>query len=343
MLDGIFQCVLSEVQTMSESNSGGAPIIEVRGVTKSFGRREVLRGIGLAVNQGEVAVLFGPSGSGKTTFLRCINFLERADSGTLRIGDESADLRHASKAQILSLRRKTAMVFQHYDLFLNLSALENVTEGLVTARKVPREEARERAVEALRQVGMEDRLDARPWQLSGGQQQRVGIARALAVNPDVILFDEPTSALDPEKVGEILSLMRAVAKTGVTMIVVTHEMEFAYDVANQAVFIDGGEIIEQGDPRQIFGHPREERTRQFLSRFTSARRPEYFFLEGAGENRKRFSPAPLAGARRRRSPPTPHSGGCAALFLLCARSRRKRKTPRRVHNGTGYPHTGGSF
>ncbi|MDR1788452.1 MAG: amino acid ABC transporter ATP-binding protein [Treponema sp.] len=258
------------------ADAAGAPLVEARGVRKAFGKREVLRGVGLSVARGETAVLFGPSGSGKTTFLRCLNVLERADAGTLRIGDETVDLRHASKAQVLSLRRKTAMVFQHYNLFLNLTALENVTEGLITARSVPRAEAVERAVEALRQVGMADRLEARPWQLSGGQQQRVGIARALAVNPELILFDEPTSALDPEKVGEILSLMRSVAKSGVTMIVVTHEMEFAYDAATRAVFIEGGEIVEQGEPRQVFGSPREERTRRFLSRFTSARRPEYF-------------------------------------------------------------------
>jgi L-cystine transport system ATP-binding protein len=252
------------------------PIIEVRRLVKSFGKREVLKGVDLTVVRGEVAVLFGPSGSGKTTLLRCLNFLERADGGTLRIEDETADLRHASGAQILSMRRKTAMVFQHYDLFQNLSALENVTCALITARKVPRAEAMERAAEALRQVGMADRLDARPWQLSGGQQQRVGIARALAVNPSVIFFDEPTSALDPEKVGEILSLMRSVAKTGVTMIVVSHEMEFAYDVANQAIFMEDGEIIEQGSPKSVFGRPREERTRRFLARFTGARKPEYF-------------------------------------------------------------------
>jgi L-cystine transport system ATP-binding protein len=177
---------------------------------------------------------------------------------------------------MLELRRKTAMVFQNYDLFLNRTALENVTEGLITARKVPRAEALERAESVLQKVGLGHKFDSRPYQLSGGEQQRVGIARALVVNPAVILFDEPTSALDPEKVSEILDLIKSVAETGVTMIVVTHEMEFAYDVANRVVFMEFGEIVEQGDPKQVFGKPREERTKQFLSRFTTTKRPEYF-------------------------------------------------------------------
>ncbi|MDR0707585.1 MAG: amino acid ABC transporter ATP-binding protein [Treponema sp.] len=251
-------------------------MIEVKNLRKSFGKHEALKGIDLTVNQGEVVTLLGPSGSGKTTFLRCINFLEKPNEGTLRIGNDEVDLRKVSAKQTLAMRRKTAMVFQHYDLFLNKTALENVTEGLVIARKVPRPEAIERAASALKKVGLEAKFDSRPYELSGGEQQRVGIARALAVNPAVILFDEPTSALDPEKVDEILDLIRSVAETGVTMIVVTHEMEFAYDIADKAVFIDFGEIVEQGDPKQIFGNPRQERTRRFLSRFTAAKRPEYF-------------------------------------------------------------------
>jgi L-cystine transport system ATP-binding protein len=258
------------------SATEAAPILEVRGLKKSFGKLEVLKGIDFSVNQGEVVVLMGPSGSGKTTFLRCLNFLEKADEGHLRIEDDEVDLRKVSTRQILAMRRKTAMVFQNYDLFLNRTVLENVTEGLITARKVPRSEAVERAQAVLNKVGLGDRFDSRPFQLSGGQQQRVGIARALAVNPSVILFDEPTSALDPEKVNEILDLIKSVAETGVTMIVVTHEMEFAYDIADRAVFMDFGEIVEQGDPKQLFGRPAQERTKQFLSRFSSTKRPEYF-------------------------------------------------------------------
>jgi L-cystine transport system ATP-binding protein len=251
-------------------------LIEVRGLRKSFGKNEVLKGIDLAVNQGEVVTLLGPSGSGKTTLLRCLNFLEKPNSGILRIECDTVDLRKVSSKQMLSMRRKTAMVFQNYDLFLNKTVLENVTEGLVTARKVPRTEAVERAKNVLKKVGLGDRLGSRPYELSGGEQQRVGIARALAVNPSVILFDEPTSALDPEKVDGILDLIRSVAETGVTMIIVTHEMEFAYDIADTVIFMDFGEIVEQGEPKQVFGNPRQERTRQFLSRFTATKRPEYF-------------------------------------------------------------------
>jgi L-cystine transport system ATP-binding protein len=251
-------------------------LIEVRGLEKSFGPLRVLKGIDLTVKNGEVAALLGPSGSGKTTLLRCLNFLEKADAGTLRIGEAAVDMRNISRRQILSMRRKTAMVFQNYDLFLNKTVMENVTEGLLTARGVPKEEALARAEKVLEQVGLSDKLDARPYQLSGGQQQRAGIARALAVNPDVILFDEPTSALDPEKVKEILDLIRAVAKSGVTMIIVTHEMEFAWEAAGKIIFMDNGEIVEEGDPKQVFGSPRHERTKAFLSRFTGTKPPEYF-------------------------------------------------------------------
>jgi L-cystine transport system ATP-binding protein len=251
-------------------------LIEVRGLKKSYGRLEVLKGIDLTVNQGEVVTLLGPSGSGKTTLLRCLNFLEKANEGILRIEDETVDLRKVSAKQMLVLRRKTAMVFQNYDLFLNKTALENVTEGLIVARKVPRAEAVARAEAVLHKVGLSAKLDSRPFQLSGGEQQRVGIARALVVNPAVILFDEPTSALDPEKVNEILDIIRSVAETGVTMLVVTHEMEFAYDVAGTVVFMEAGEIVEQGNPKQVFGNPQQERTKQFLSRFTTTKRPEYF-------------------------------------------------------------------
>ncbi|MDR1408696.1 MAG: amino acid ABC transporter ATP-binding protein [Oscillospiraceae bacterium] len=251
-------------------------MLEVRGLHKSFGKKPVLTGIDLAVEPGETVALLGPSGSGKTTLLRCLNFLECADAGTLRIENQSVDLRQAHKKEILALRRRTAMVFQNYDLFLNKTVLQNVTEGLIVARKAPKEEAIVTAKQVLEQVGLADRLDARPHELSGGQQQRVGIARALAINPAVLLFDEPTSALDPEKVQEILDLIRAVADTGMTLIIVTHEMAFAYEVAHRVVFMEGGEIVEQGTPQQVFGAPKQERTAQFLARFTEGKTPEYF-------------------------------------------------------------------
>ncbi|MBN7772233.1 amino acid ABC transporter ATP-binding protein [Clostridium aminobutyricum] len=241
-------------------------MIEVKGVHKAFGKNEVLKGVDVHVNKGEVVVILGPSGSGKTTLLRCINFLEKADEGDLLIGEKYVDFKHASKKDILEVRRKTAMVFQSYNLFNNKTAIENVMEGLVTARKVPKREAEEISIKMLDKVGLSDKYHAYPCQLSGGQQQRVGIARALALNPEVILFDEPTSALDPELVGEVLSVMKKVAKEGITMIVVTHEMSFAYDIASRVIFMDGGVIVEEGSPKDIFSNPKEDRTKQFLKR-----------------------------------------------------------------------------
>jgi L-cystine transport system ATP-binding protein len=252
------------------------PILEIRGMKKAFKHHEVLKGIDLDVEEGEVVVILGASGSGKTTLLRCLNFLERADSGTYRLDGLSTDFQHTSNKVAIEFRKKTAMVFQTYGLFLNKTVRENVMEGLVVARKVPKQDACQAAEQALSQVGLANRFDSRPYQLSGGEQQRVGIARALALNPEVILFDEPTSALDPEKVNEILALIKAVVRTGKTAIIVTHEIEFAYDVANRVIFIDGGEIVEQGTPRQVLGKPKQERTRQFLERFTLSKQPEYF-------------------------------------------------------------------
>lgn len=245
-------------------------MIEVKDIYKSFGRHEVLKGIDLKVEKGEVVVILGPSGSGKTTLLRSLNFLEQADKGEIKIGNIQVNLRHVTQKQILGIRRKTAMVFQMYNLFKNKTALENIMEGLIIARKMPKEEALKISLYYLEKVGLKDRADAYPSQLSGGQQQRVGIARALALNPEVILFDEPTSALDPELVGEVLSVMRKVAKEGRTMIVVTHEIAFARDIASRVVFMDGGVIVEEGRPEEVLLKPKEERTKRFLKRILPA-------------------------------------------------------------------------
>ncbi|MEK5254766.1 amino acid ABC transporter ATP-binding protein [Paenibacillus sp. FSL F4-0125] len=243
-------------------------MIKLAQISKSFGRNQVLNNIDLTVTKGEVVVILGPSGSGKTTLLRCVNYLEKPSSGEIAIGDFKVDCKHARKKEIHQLRQKTAMVFQQYNLFRHKTALENVMEGLLIVKKLPKDEARKRSISLLEKVGLASKLDAYPSQLSGGQQQRVGIARALALEPEVILFDEPTSALDPELVGEVLAVIRKIAKEGITMIVVTHEMGFARDVANHVVFMDGGVIVEEGTPTELFNHPREERTKQFLKRIT---------------------------------------------------------------------------
>ena len=248
-------------------------MLQVKNVHKAFGGSQILKGVDLEVDKGDIVVILGPSGSGKTTLLRCIDFLERADAGTIDFDGIRTDLHTASKGTIAKLRRKTGFVFQNYNLFANKTALENVTEGLIVARKLPRSEAVARAREALNGVGLSDRYDYYPSQLSGGQQQRVGIARAIAANPDVILFDEPTSALDPELVGEVLLVMKHLARQGSTMVVVTHEMQFASEVATKVVFMDGGVVVEQGTPREVFCETGEERTRQFLQRLN--RSPEY--------------------------------------------------------------------
>lgn len=241
-------------------------MITLRNVKKSFGKLEVLKKISLEVNDGEVIVIIGPSGSGKTTLLRCINFLERADAGTLKMDEKEIDLRRANRKEILDVRRRTAFVFQNYGLFAHKTALQNVMEGLVIVQKKSREEARKIAEETLDWVGVLDKRDHYPCQMSGGQQQRVGIARAVALKPEVILFDEPTSALDPELVGETLEVIKKVAKTGITMVIVTHEMSFAEDVADKVIFMDEGVVVEEGTPKEIFLKPREERTRKFLAR-----------------------------------------------------------------------------
>lgn len=244
-------------------------MIEVKGIHKVFGENEILKGVNLKVNKGEVVVILGPSGSGKTTLLRCINFLEKADQGEITIGKINVKLKYATKKEILGIRRKTAMVFQSYNLFQNKTAIQNVMEGLVIARRMPKKEAEEISMKLLDKVGLKDKREFYPSQLSGGQQQRVGIARALALNPEVILFDEPTSALDPELVGEVLSVMRQVAEEGMTMIVVTHEMSFARDIATKVIFMEGGVVVEEGAPEDIFTNPKEGRTKQFLKRIVS--------------------------------------------------------------------------
>ncbi len=239
-------------------------MLELTGVCKSFGDGEILKGVDLQVNKGDIVVILGPSGSGKTTLLRCIDFLEKADAGTMVFDGEETDLSAASKHTIAALRKKIGFVFQSYNLFANKTALGNVMEGLTVARRIPKKEAEQIARKALDKVGLSDRCDYYPSQLSGGQQQRVGIARAIAMNPEVILFDEPTSALDPELVSEVLSVMKKLAQDGITMIVVTHEMGFARQVATKAIFMDQGLVVEQGTPGELFDSPREERTRQFI-------------------------------------------------------------------------------
>ena len=235
-------------------------------VHKSFGDLEVLKGVDLEVKKGEVVAILGPSGSGKTTFLRCINFLERGDAGTISVNGFTVPCKEGTKKEVLELRKKTAMEFQNYNLFKNKTVIQNVMEGLTIVQKVNKQEAYERSKAMLEKVGLGQRLDYYPIQMSGGQQQRAGIARALVLQPDVILFDEPTSALDPELVGEVLETMKEIAETGITMIVVTHEISFAHDVASKVVFMDGGVVVEQGTPEQVIDHPQNERTRQFLKK-----------------------------------------------------------------------------
>ena len=246
-------------------------MLQATNVRKSFDGTEVLKGIDLNVSKGDVVAILGPSGSGKTTFLRCLNFLERADSGTLVFDGEPFDLRGASRKDVARLRKKTAFVFQNYNLFLNKTVLQNVTLGLTAADGLHRSEARDVAVWALERVGMADRLDSYPNQLSGGQQQRVAIARGLAGGPEIIYFDEPTSALDPELIGEVLSVMRQLAEEGMTMLVVTHEMEFAKNVSSKVLFLENGAVVESGPSGDFFAHPKEQRSRDFIRSILDAR------------------------------------------------------------------------
>ncbi|MDE6762042.1 MAG: amino acid ABC transporter ATP-binding protein [Lachnospiraceae bacterium] len=241
-------------------------MLEIKNLHKSFQDTEVLKGIDFRVNKGEVIALLGSSGSGKTTLLRCISFLESADKGELIFDDFRKDITHIRKKEIRSLRMKMGFVFQGYHLFHNKTALQNVMEGLVTARKIPVSEAKKTAELMLDKVGMSDRSDYYPDQLSGGQQQRVAIARAIALSPEVILFDEPTSALDPELTNEVLQVMKMLANEGTTMIVVTHEMNFAREVADRIVFMENGVIVEEGGAKEFFTFPKIESTKRFLRR-----------------------------------------------------------------------------
>ncbi|MFD7902640.1 amino acid ABC transporter ATP-binding protein [Kitasatospora sp. NPDC059722] len=248
-------------------------MVEAQGVRKSYGLVEVLKGIDLEVRKGEVFVLVGPSGSGKSTFLRCINHLEKINGGFLSVDGElvgyrmKGDRLHELKeSEVAQKRRDIGMVFQHFNLFPHMTALENVMEAPVQVKGESKAEARERGMALLERVGLSDKAKSYPSQLSGGQQQRVAIARALAMKPKLMLFDEPTSALDPELVGEVLDVMRGLAEEGMTMIVVTHEMGFAREVGDALVFMDGGVVVESGNPRDVLTNPQHERTRSFLSK-----------------------------------------------------------------------------
>ncbi len=244
-------------------------MVEARDVKKTFQGREVLKGVSLRVDKGDVLAIIGPSGAGKTTLLRCINFLETADSGTLAFDGTSYDLHRATQREIQQMRLKTAFVFQNYNLFRNKTALQNVTEGLTVARKIPKDGAKKTGMEMLDRVGLADRADAYPSQLSGGQQQRVAIARAMATDPEIIYFDEPTSALDPELTGEVLGVMRTLAQSGMTMAIVTHELAFAKNVASHVVFMEDGRVVESAAASDFFEAPQTQRAKEFLSNFSA--------------------------------------------------------------------------
>ena len=237
--------------------------ITVKNLKKNFGRLEVLKDINLEIEEGEVVCLIGPSGSGKSTFLRCLNRLEDITDGLVMV---DGHLMSDKKIDLNKIRENIGMVFQHFNLFPHLTVLENITIAPVELKKMTKAQAREKAMELLNKVGLAEKAEVYPAQLSGGQNQRVAIARALAMGPDIMLFDEPTSALDPEMVGEVLEVMKQLAADGMTMVVVTHEMGFAREVADRVVFMDGGYIVEEGTPEEVFGHPKEERTISFLNK-----------------------------------------------------------------------------
>ena len=238
-------------------------LISIKGLHKYFGKNEVLKGINLDIKAGEVVVIIGPSGSGKSTFLRTMNLLETPTKGVITF--EGVDITD-KKNDIFKMREKMGMVFQQFNLFPNMTVLDNITLSPIKTKGVPKEEAQAKAYDLLDKVGLHDKADAYPTSLSGGQQQRIAIARGLAMDPDVLLFDEPTSALDPEMVGEVLGVMQDLAKSGMTMVIVTHEMGFAREVANRVIFMDGGVIVEQGSPEDVFENTKEARTKDFLSK-----------------------------------------------------------------------------
>lgn len=250
-------------------------MIQVNNLHKSFGSLEVLKGVNISLQKGKVLAIIGPSGSGKTTLLRCFNLLEIPDQGTLTIGENTMDFRVGQKIRekkAVELRKKTGMVFQSFNLFPHKTAVENIMESQITVQKINKAEARKRAIELLTKVGLADKQDSYPHQLSGGQQQRVAIARAMAVDPEVLLFDEPTSALDPELVGEVLKVIKQLAVEGMTMIIVTHEMKFAAEVADHVILMDDGVIVEEGQPEEILINPKSARANQFLNRLSSRER-----------------------------------------------------------------------
>ena len=241
-------------------------MVEVTGLSKTFGKdTEVLKDINLKIKKNEVVAILGPSGTGKSTLLRCLNYLCEPTTGTVRVGNVTVDAAHHTRQEVRNLRRQSAMVFQGYNLFKNKTAKENVMEALITVQKKPKAEAEQIALKLLEKVGMLERKDFYPAKMSGGQQQRVGIGRALAVNPDVLLFDEPTSALDPELVGEVLNTIKQLAEEDTTMILVTHEIRFARNVATRIIFMDGGQIVVDGTPEEVIDHPENPRLRQFLN------------------------------------------------------------------------------
>lgn len=242
-------------------------MIELKNLKKRFNSNYVLNGISFKVEKGDIISIIGPSGCGKTTLLRCMNFLNTSDEGYLTFDDETYDMANINKKEINHIRKKTAFVFQNYNLFLNKTALENVIEGLIIARKMDKNEAIKIGEEMLEKVGMLERKDHYPSQLSGGQQQRVAIARALALNPEIIYFDEPTSALDPELIGEVLEVIKQLALEKRTMIIVSHEMRFVRSISTKVIFMEGGHIVEEGTPKDIFENPKEERTKEFLDSY----------------------------------------------------------------------------
>lgn len=244
-------------------------MLSIRDLRLSFKENEILKGINLEVNKGDVVTLIGPSGTGKTTLLRCINYLEKPKTGQITLGDLNIDYEKISKNEILALRRKTAMVFQQYNLFKNKTVIENVMEPQMIVQRKSKKEAYEASIEQLEKVGLIDKLDSYPSQLSGGQQQRVSIARALALKPEVVLFDEPTSALDPELVGEVLKVIEDVAASGMTIVLVTHEMSFAQKISTKIVFMDKGNVVEEGSSQAIFVDSTNTRTREFLNHFNT--------------------------------------------------------------------------